>query len=121
MHDTLIPLLLISAVEGRIPMNLVSPITGSNELLQLLAHQYRRQTFQFLDGQPDNTATMDELVGYIDSVADEVSLRTELFHVHLPKLNESNLIDWDSQSEMIRYYPNDLCEELLYVLETHTS
>ncbi|WP_449271946.1 DUF7344 domain-containing protein [Haloterrigena gelatinilytica] len=90
-----------------------------DRLLQLLCHHHRRQTLRFLERQPNNTATIDELLAHLDSLQDGASVSGELHHVHLPKLDESTLIEWDSRSETIRYYPNPLCEELLHTLSSH--
>ena len=92
-----------------------------DELLQLLCHRHRRQILRFLDTQPTNTATVDELVEHVDSQSGETSLSTEMHHVHLPKLADSGLIEWDSRSETVRYYPEPLCHDMLRTLRSHNA
>lgn len=43
---------------------------------------------------------------------DTESLRVELHHHHLPKLENAGLIEYDDRTETVRYYPNERIEKL---------
>lgn len=92
-----------------------------DELLELLCHRHRRQILRFLGKRPTNTATVDELVDHVVAPSGETSLSTEMYHVHLPKLDDAGLVDWDSRSGTIRYYPDSLCREMLRTLRNHSA
>jgi hypothetical protein len=102
-------------------MNATSHTEKCDELLELLCHRHRRQILRFLDNRPTNTATVDELVSHVDSPSGESSLSTRMHHVHLPKLADSGLIEWDSRSETVRYYPEPLCQDMLQTLRSHSA
>jgi hypothetical protein len=44
---------------------------------------------------------------------DRETIRTGLYHVHLPKLAEAGVIDYDTRSETVRYSQQPLLEECL--------
>lgn len=91
----------------------------TDELLQLLSHSHRRQALRFLRKKPNHTATVDELLESTCSSSGGSVSEMEMHHVHIPKLDESELVKLDSQGETIQYYPDTLCEELLQVLIRH--
>lgn len=43
-------------------------------------------------------------------------LRVHLYHIHLPKMNAANLIDWDQRSKMIRFNPSRSVEAAVHDL-----
>ncbi|WP_254761730.1 hypothetical protein [Natrinema marinum] len=90
----------------------------TDELLQLLSHQHRREILYWLRTKPDKSATLDELTEYLDSSSVGSVSDIELYHVLLPKLDESEWAQWHTQESMIQYYPDRLCEELLRVLRS---
>lgn len=96
-----------------------TPAEKCDSLLRLLCHHYRRQTIRFLAGQQNNATTIDELVDQMNCSSDDELLFVEMEHLHLPKLDNSDLIEWDPRSEAIRYYPDSLCEQLLEAMERH--
>lgn len=90
-----------------------------DELLEVLCHHHRRQILRFLGKRPTNTATVDEFVAYVDSPSGETALSTEMHHIHLPKLDDAGLVEWDARSGTIRYYPDPHCLDLLRTLRSH--
>lgn len=42
--------------------------------------------------------------------------RTELHHVHLPKLTDCGLVEYDTRSETVRYQPDESVEALVEFL-----
>ena len=97
----------------------------SRELLtdsafEVLADRHRRRVIRRLRAA-GGTATLDQL---IESVVDEVDaaasqrpelVRVQLHHVHIPKLRDVGLVEWESGGQTVRYRPHDLIEELLAV------
>ena len=101
--------------------------TSANTLLQLMANRRRRDILEHLIAMPSTVVSFDELIEDIGTV-DPPSGRSyrdansralaELTHVQLPILAESNVIEYDLQSETIRYYPSERVERLFrYVSE----
>ncbi|UTF52000.1 hypothetical protein NGM29_09270 [Natronosalvus rutilus] len=39
-------------------------------------------------------------------------LLLDLYHNHLPKLEEAGLVEYDDRTETVRYHPNDHVEKL---------
>jgi len=87
---------------------------------EVLADRYRRGIIRRLRAS-GGTATIDQLV---DSVLEEVDttaspgpqvVRVRLHHVHIPKLRDVGLVEWDADSGAVHYRPHELVEELLAV------
>lgn len=86
-------------------------------LFELLADRRRRYVLYYLQTASDDVVGFDAVVTQIANW--ETSLETEptndhreeieiaLHHNHLPKLEDHDIIDYDSESEMIRY-PDEL-------------
>lgn len=84
-------------------------------LFDLLGNQRRRYLLYALDQQVESVATLDELVALIlewerriDGESEqptderEKSIRLSLHHKHLPRLEELDLLEYDSRSRTIR-------------------
>jgi len=97
------------------------PVERRNELLRSLSHQHRRHTLRFLAEQPTHTTTVDELVDHLAGPSERGSLSVEMVHLHLPKLETAELIEWDRRSGTIRYRPDGLCERLLETMRRHDA
>jgi hypothetical protein len=79
--------------------------TVQNQIYEALTHPYRRSVLQALSTTP---LTIDKLVSQVvrdldaHNGADErLQVLISLYHVHLPKLEEANLIEWNGQSVSI--------------------
>lgn len=83
---------------------------------EVLAHRHRRVVLSHL-ADSNGTATFDQLASAItaDPGADESPdvVRLQLHHVHLPKLQQAGLIDYDGPDGLVRYGGNELVEDLL--------
>ncbi|WP_415380685.1 hypothetical protein [Halosimplex sp. TS25] len=75
----------------------------ASRLFDALAHRYRRIALYYL--REHETATLDGLVDLVsgwvevgpgpDEPVDRDAVRAELYHVHLPMLDEADLIEYD--------------------------
>ena len=93
---------------------------SSNDLLfELLADRRRRHILHCLIDQPDGVAEFTDLVDAVvdhepeTDAGDRETVRTRLYHVHLPKLAEAGVIDYDTRSETVRYSQQPLLERCL--------
>lgn len=92
----------------------------------MLAHSERRIILQMLVSSSDHTATIDELVTrLVQHEADKTGempnpdgIETQIHHVHLPKMENVGLIEYDARSEEIRYWPDDRLERWLQRAQT---
>ena len=90
-------------------------------VFELLADRQRRYTLYYLYEQPDGVGTVDDVVDFVTANEDDrcesedrsAHVRTSLTHIHLPKLAEAGTIEYDSRSEMIRYWKQPALEEWL--------
>jgi len=80
-----------------------------DSIYRTLARERRRQLLRYLRHTEDGTAHLDDLVGYIHQKesdppsSDQESIRIDLYHVHLPFLDEKEIIDLDHRSETVQY------------------
>ena len=95
-----------------------------DETLRLLADERRREMIYALDRAETDSFTYDEVV---DAVAENGGLpqdhrdrlEVEMTHVHLPKMDENGLIEYDEEEEVITYDPDEEIEELMDVVEEY--
>lgn len=86
--------------------------------LELLANRDRRAILSYLMDAPDGTATVNELVEHLlDRKTERTGERpgpdhvaTTLHHVHVPKLADAGVVDYDARSREIRYWGSDRLE-----------
>lgn len=112
--------------EGDGPDASVADVPPSlNAILDVLAHHYRRETLRCLVDDPEHVASIGDVASRL---ADRQTERTgkrpsrdqieiELHHVHLPKLVEAGIVEYDARSQELRYWPNERVEDLLEYLE----
>lgn len=95
--------------------------TTLNRLLRVLADQRRRTVLYALADRNGDVISLDELAdlisGYDLEFEDEERTRLILHHRDLPKLEEANLLEYDSRNETIRYRGDGAAEELSETLE----
>lgn len=83
-------------------------------LFGVLSHRRRRYALSYLQDVNDDVATLSELAEWMttreaDGRGDRHgTVATALHHVHLPKLVETGLIDYDARSETVRYHGTEL-------------
>ena len=94
-----------------------------SDLFEALSHEYRRRVLIAVAQQ--NPQDEDEIVSEAtddDHEDDEAleQLQLELYHAHLPKLDEAGFIDWDRESETITRGPRfEEIEPLLKLIHEH--
>jgi len=89
-----------------------------NELLELMAHHYRRDFLRYVICST-NTPTTHLLERHAERTSDQPDrdqLGLSLYHIHLPKLTEAGIIEYDSRSNELRYRRHDALETLLKCL-----
>lgn len=90
-------------------------------ILELLAAAQRRDMLRYLRDQSDHTATVDELIAHVVGCEtrrtgnrpgrDQIEMA--FHHIHLSKLADAGVIEYDPRSQGLRYWPNDQLEDLL--------
>ncbi|APW98360.1 hypothetical protein CHINAEXTREME_11395 [Halobiforma lacisalsi AJ5] len=105
-----------------------------DRVFDLLSDRRRRYALYYLNDRGDGVATVGELTDHIaalesreDSTGGESAstggpeteserkegIRTELRHVHLPKLAEIGVVEHDQRSDTVRYWSQPSLEEWL--------
>ena len=81
--------------------------TSRDELFEALAHGRRRRTLAYLRGV-DGSVSVSDLASHVAAErcedgrvtpSERKQVATSLYHVHLPKLIESGLVDWGESGE----------------------
>lgn len=88
----------------RTPSNCQEGSGSINRVFDVLRHQSRRRVLDALLGQPPDKRKV-KLDKLHDETTDSVPLKIELVHNHLPKLAESDYIEWDRENNVIRDGP----------------
>lgn len=93
--------------------------------LRLIADEERRRVLAKLVDHPDDVVSVEELVDQMTVLspggvaATETDRgRSKLKHDILPRLDDTNVVEYDWRSEAVRYRPNDRLERLLGVVRT---
>lgn len=92
--------------------------------LRLLANQHRREILQQLLAEGGGEMAVDCLVDRIcrnrasldGSTLIREQLAVELHHIHLPKLAEHGVIDYEPDAGTVRYLHHDSVEAVLELL-----
>jgi len=99
-----------------------------DSLYRSLAQQRRRNILRCLQDAENEVIQLDTLVEDIVQKevdfpkSDKESIRIDLYHVHLPLLNEMGVIDFDYRSETVRYLSHPRLEaELNQLSDTETE
>lgn len=100
-----------------------SPPENANDIddtIRLLARQDRRDLVGFFRGRGPETATVDELVEHLLERRQQRGfepnperVEIELYHVHLPRLAEHGIVEYDPRNEEVRYRAHERIEALL--------
>ncbi|WP_224269698.1 DUF7344 domain-containing protein [Haloprofundus salinisoli] len=90
-----------------------------DRLFRALGHQSRRRILVFLvrEGVADEGIELERLAAEVA----EMNVATEdFYHVHLPRLDEVEFVDWDQEHQTIRRGPRfDEVTPLLELLDEH--
>ena len=102
----------------------------TDEALNLIAEQRRRQIIRYLKENDNRQISIDDLATCISEDSDrdrgcinfEKRLRVELYHAHLPKLETAGVVDYDEDRDVVSYQSRDHIEDLLeFVMDTFQS
>lgn len=92
-----------------------------------VADQRRRHALRYLRDVSAETAALEDLVDYAvqqetnSPAPDREAVQIDLYHVHLPLLDEAGAIDFDSRTETGRYRNHSTVETLLDSLPGHAA
>lgn len=118
---------------------LAPDVTPSLDLVfDLLSDSRRRYALYYLNDQPNGVASIENLTKNVialertadvdgetaantrsghdhegDSADQQASVRMELQHIHLPKLEDAGILEHDTRSETVRYWSQPSVEEWL--------
>lgn len=92
-----------------------------DETLELLADRERRAILRHLTACSDDVTTCDDLADQLhaerarreESNPDEAAVESRLHHVHLPKLREAGLLEYDRRNKHVRYWGDSRVEDWL--------
>lgn len=97
-------------------------------MLEAIGHHQRRETLRFLMDHSDATATIDNVAKHLSrreieqtgnpSGSSPTEIKISLYHMHLPKLEEAGLIEYDQRSGELRYWRHAALEDILDCLPT---
>ena len=91
-----------------------------DRVFDVLSHPYRRRILTLLE---DRNPREDEEFSPEEIAAEDVDLELftrELYHSHLPKLDEAGYIEWDREADVIRHGPQfDEVEPLISLMRDH--
>ena len=89
-----------------------------DDTLNLLSNEYRRNIMYHMKEAEENNFTYDDITkalvenNYVsEKQADR--FQVQMSHVHLPKMEESGLVEQDEASGTVRYLPSEDVENLL--------
>lgn len=94
-------------------------VVSRDEALKLLSDETRREVLlRLLESEADSTS-IDELVESLADPSEKSSVAIGLHHVHLPKLAEAEVIDFEPETGEVTYLGDDVVESCLKYLVTH--
>ncbi len=104
-----------------------SPNLSLDTIFDILSHSYRRLILSSLSQSEDDLATVTDLVTVISKHESETetsmqraqddTVRVALQYNHLPKLDDTGVIEFDTRIETIRYWSHPEVEKYLSVLD----
>ena len=90
-------------------------------VLSLLAHHQRRDLLDCFYGTTTHATPLDECVEHIMEREEQRSgerpahdqVEAALHHIHIPKLTDAGVLDYDPRTQTIRYWGHDRLERWL--------
>lgn len=91
-----------------------------DDVFELLADWRRRAVVLYFASGDESAATVDTLATAVAqrsvgregiSVSSESAVRTDLVEVHLPRLDEKGVLDFDGRSESVHYWGQPTLEK----------
>lgn len=101
-------------MSGSDPQSQSSNLSDIDEFFDVMSDESRRRVLYYLR-EHDGTADVAELRGHLSerTTADTAEISTTLHHRTLPKLVDCEVIDYDQNSEQVRYDGDPIVTELL--------
>ncbi|NEU58198.1 hypothetical protein [Halorussus sp. MSC15.2] len=93
-----------------------------DRILKVLRNKERRKIVEYFADSDTDTASMEVLAAQLARLAVEAdgtveastdATRTQLHHVHLPKLEEFGIVEYDSRTGDVRYHSDDRVESIV--------
>lgn len=96
-------------------------VLSLDTILSLLANHQRREVLQYLIEAPDGSCSLDECVDHLvkqrekrNGNGDEHDqVKTPLCHIHIPKLEDAGVVEYDPRSRQLRYWGEERLESWL--------
>ncbi|WP_456071277.1 DUF7344 domain-containing protein [Haladaptatus caseinilyticus] len=95
-----------------------------NTTFDLLRNDQRRCILNELHQTDDSAVSLETLISEVSEVVEtpRQSIETEIRHVHLPKLRDNGVVEYDPRTEMVRYFEHEpLGEHLALAREYNTT
>ncbi len=88
-----------------------------------MADVYRRRVLvEMLDHNPQDDDDVQLPEGITIADDDLATLRTQMRHVHLPKLEDAGLVEWDREANVLRRGPRfEEIRPLLKLMDDHAD
>lgn len=98
-------------------------------ILSLLANDRRRDVLAYLAETDDDVTSIEDLVAHLVRVEGErtgklpshENVEATLLNVHIPKLADATIVEYDERSRQLRYWPNERLEHWLALVEDEKS
>ncbi|MHC3439509.1 DUF7344 domain-containing protein [Natrialbaceae archaeon A-gly3] len=91
-----------------------------DRIFDLLSDRRRRYTLYCLYDSENGVATIEDIVEYVlsleasgNSPERRDQLLTSLEHMHLPRLEDAGIVEYDTRSDTVRYWGQPSLEEWL--------
>ncbi len=92
--------------------SLREPDLALDEQLRLLADERRRRAIEALIDHPKGAISLSDLATSMDE-DDDPDIELELCHIHLPKLAEAGIIEFNQRDNRVVYTGDDRIETIL--------
>lgn len=98
------------------------PALAPDTIFELLADCYRRAVFDYLEQTANGRASVSDLAAYVSQHAcagnSPSQVEVHLHHIHLPKIADATLIEYDPERETVQYIGHPLVESCLDLVNT---
>lgn len=93
-----------------------------DRVLKLLRNKERRKIVEYFANSDADTASMEVLAAQLAGLAVETdgsvesstdATRTQLHHVHLPKLEDHGVVEYDTRTGDVRYHSDERVESIV--------
>lgn len=93
--------------------------------LSLVTDRRRREVLRYLIEADDDAVSLDDLVDEVvteeagppdSSRPTRKQVAVTLQHSHLPMLDDAGVVEYDTRSDTVRYYPCEFLEDLVHFL-----